>query len=427
MSRLRNVGMLAVGTAAGQVVSVLAAPLLARIYSPAEFGILAVFTAVAAIASVAVSLRLGLAVAVPSDDSEGIEVVLVGVMLVAVMAALAVVVVAVLGDWLSAVLGEPALRPLLAYLPLYLGAVGIFNMLNNWFARENRFAPVAALTTMRGVFVAALQYVLGVLRSGAAGLVAGHVAGSVVQAVGLLVASARAKDRMLVGSMSWSKVRQILARYRAFILYGTPQALVNAFNQSMPALVLTVTFGASIAGFYLMAHRLVSAPVSLVGRSVRQVIYPQLARAFERGVALRSAVRTTLAMSALAVPGAALIFFFGPPMFAWLLGAEWRVAGDFARWLILWLAVGFVNIPSVSLIPLLDMQRWHLVYEVVYLGARLGALLIGTQQNDVELGIILFSMVGVTFNVLLIFAPLQRLRAHERRSLQSPETAAEHP
>ncbi|HEX7000432.1 MAG TPA: oligosaccharide flippase family protein [Trueperaceae bacterium] len=414
MSRLRNVGMLAVGTAAGHVVSILAAPLLTRVYSPADFGLLAVFTAVTAIAGVAVSLRLGLAVAVPADNEEGIEIVLVGVMLVAVMAALAAILVALFGDQLSALLGEPRLRPLLAFLPLYLGSAGIFNMLNFWFARENRFGPVAALNTVRGVLVATAQYVLGVLRSGAAGLVAGHVAGPVVQAVGLLAVSSRIKDRMLVGTLDWRRVKVVLGKYRMFILYGTPQALVNAFNQSMPALVLTATFGASVAGFYLMAHRLVAAPVSLVGSSVRQVIYPQLARDFDRGVALRSATRTTLAMAALAVPAAAVIFVFGPALFAWLLGTEWRETGEFARWLIIWLAVGFVNIPSVSLIPLLDMQRWHLIYEVVYLGARLTALLIGTQQNDVRLGIILFAMVGAFFNVVLSFAPLLRLRSIER-------------
>ena len=119
-------------------------------------------------------------------------------------------------------------------------------------------------------------------------------------------------------------------------------------------------------------------------------------------------------MAALAVPAAAVIFVFGPALFAWLLGTEWRETGEFARWLIIWLAVGFVNIPSVSLIPLLNMQRWHLIYEVVYLGARLTALLIGTQQNDVRLGIILFAMVGAFFNVVLSFAPLLRLRSIER-------------
>ncbi len=409
MSRLRNVGMLAAGTAAGHVVSILAAPLLTRIYSPSDFGLLAVFTAAAAIASVAVTLRLGPAVAVPADDGEGVEVVLVGLILVAVMATIAAVIVALFGAQLAQLLGEPDLRPLLSYLPLYLGSVGIFNMLNYWFARETRFGPVAVLTTMRGVIVAVSQYVLGLLRSGAVGLVAGHVVGPVIQAAGLLVVTSRIKDRMVIDKITWQRVRAVLSRYRMFILYGTPQALVNALNQSMPALVLTVTFGASAAGFYLMAHRLVSAPVSLVGRSVRQVIYPQLARAHENGTALRSAVRTTFGMALLALPAAALVFAFGPSLFSWLLGPEWRVAGEFARWLILWLAVGFVNIPSVSLIPLLEMQRWHLAYEVVYLVARLTALLIGMGQDDLLLAVVLFAMVGVTFNLVLVVVPLRRL------------------
>ncbi len=411
MSRLRSVGMLAAGTAAAQVVSLVAAPLLTRLYSPAEFGLLAVFTSVVGVAAVVISLRLELAVPVPAEEDVAAEVVTAGIVVAAALAGVAAVLVAVLGDEMSAALSVPELAPHLRFVPVYLAAGGVFNMLNYWFARRDRFATVAVVSAVRSVAVAAAQAVLGLARSGGLGLIAGFALGPVVQAGGLLLAGARGRSPLPVLRLTWGGLAQVLRRFRPFVVFGTPQALVNALNQSLPAVVMTLAFSASVAGFYLMAHRLIAAPIGLLGRSVRQVIYPQLARALEEGSALRLAWRATFHMSLLALPAAAVVFVLGPGVFAWLLGPEWRVAGEYARYIALWLAMGFVNIPSVCLVPLLEMQRWHAGYEVVYLGARLTALLYGARVGDPMVGIVWFAMVGVAFNAVLVVVPLLRLRS----------------
>lgn len=410
MSRLRSVGLLAAGTATAQVVSLAVAPLLTRLYTPADFGLLAVFTSVVGVASVVVALRLELAVPVPPEEDAAAHVVLAGVLVVAVSSASAAVLVGLFGGALSGVLGEPDLEPLLRFAPLCLAAFGAYNMLNFWFARRERFPAIAAVNAVRAVVVAAAQSLSVASRAGALGLVAGFTLGPIVQALGLIAAMSR--DSPLRSTrITWAGLADVVRRFRSFVVFGTPQALVNALNQSLPALVMTLEFSASVAGFYLMAHRLVSAPVGLLGRSVRQVIYPQLARAYQEGAALPLAVRTTVQMAALALPAAAFLFVVGPSLFAWLLGPEWRVSGEYARYVALWLAVGFVNIPSVSLVPLLEMQRWHAGFEVVYLVARLGALLYGASVGDPEVGIAAFALVGVAFNAVLVFAPLMRLRS----------------
>src|SRR5690606_28645592 len=102
----------------------------------------------------------------------------------------------------------------------------------------------------------------------------------------------------------------------------------------------------------------------------------------------------------------AIVVLAGPTLFSWLRGSEWRTAGEFARFLVVWLAVAFVNIPSVSLIPLLEMQRWHASYEVIYLIARFLALVLGSRGGDAMGGIMWFAAVGVVFNLVLIYVPL---------------------
>lgn len=410
MLRLKNVGLLAAGTAVAQLVSFGVSPLLSRIYGPAEFGLLGVFVGIAAVAGVIVSLRLDLAVVVPEDDQDAKDVLVVGMLAVAAVTALTTVLIVLLGGALANALGEPDLAPLLAFLPLYLGATGVYQMFNYWSTRNSRFAPLAIVEAGRSVIVAALQVGLGLLGWGVRGLVFGQVTGPIVLALGVGTLTARRDAGLLRRKVSLNKAKEVVGRFSNFIIYGTPQALVNSLNQSLPALVLTVTFDAGIAGLYLMAHRLIAAPISLLGRSTRQVIYPQLSRALAEGTAFPSAVRTSALLAAIVVVPVLVVILAGPSLFAWLLGAQWRPAGEFARFLVIWLAVGFVNIPSVSLIPLLEMQRWHALYEVFYLIARLLALVLGARGGDPLEGIMWFAFVGVVFNLVLIYVPLRRLR-----------------
>ena len=264
MSRLRNVGLLAAGTAAAQVVNLAAAPLLTRLYTPAEFGLLAVFSSVASIASVTASLRLELAVPVPPDDEEAIEVVSAGFLAAIVISALSVGAVLVLGGWFASAVGEPGVRSLLWLLPVYLVASGLYHVLNYWFTRRDGFATVAAVNAVRAILTVVSQYLLGVARLGALGLVAGQTLSPVVQALGLLLAAPKVTGRMPFRRLSWRRFRAVLSRFRNYVVFGTPQALVNALNQSLPAIVMTIAFSPSVAGFYLMAHRLVAAPISVL-------------------------------------------------------------------------------------------------------------------------------------------------------------------
>src|SRR5262245_43618883 len=59
---LRNVSIMLSGAAAGQMVSILLSPVLTRLYSPQQFGVLSVYSALLAILVVVASLRYELTI-----------------------------------------------------------------------------------------------------------------------------------------------------------------------------------------------------------------------------------------------------------------------------------------------------------------------------------------------------------------------------
>lgn len=415
MSVVRNVGLLTGASAVRQAISLAAAPVIARLFLPAEFGVAGVFFAFAGVLGVVACLRLDLAIVVPESDDEASDVLIAAVVATALLVAVTAVLMALFGGGIARALGEPEVAVLLPYLPLYLGTLGAYQALEYWATRFERFGRVASAGLVRAAGTAGAQVAFGFARLASFGLVLGQVLGQVVGLVLLFVSTARRTSKLTKRRRSWPSVARVVGKYREFVVFGSSQALVNSVNQGMPAVVLTATFDASVAGLYLMAQRLVSAPVGLVGKSVRKVIYPRLSRALHEGDLFRLAGRATAGLAALAVVPAILAIWLAPAVFVWLLGEEWRTAGAFARYLVAWLAVGFVNIPSVSIVPLLDMQRWHAGYEVVYLLFRAAALVVGARTGDPILAIALFSGVGVLFNLVLIAVPLYRAWALTHR------------
>ena len=82
----RSVGILAGGTAAGQAIIVAASPILTRLYTPEDFGVLAVYASLLSILGVVASLRYELAIPLPESDEEAANVTVLSLVVVLGMA-----------------------------------------------------------------------------------------------------------------------------------------------------------------------------------------------------------------------------------------------------------------------------------------------------------------------------------------------------
>ncbi len=64
----RSVALVTTGTALGQGLVLVSAPLLTRLYTPTDFGVLAVYGSIVSLVAVAASLRYELAIALSRHD-----------------------------------------------------------------------------------------------------------------------------------------------------------------------------------------------------------------------------------------------------------------------------------------------------------------------------------------------------------------------
>ncbi|MTK63755.1 MAG: oligosaccharide flippase family protein [Methanobacterium sp.] len=328
---LKNVSIMLTGSAGGQMISILLSPVLTRLYSPQQFGILSAYSAILAMLVVISSLRYELALPLARGDEDAIN--------------LTVVCICALGITTAAVGAAVFLlpAPLLAALwpvPLDRGHATAYRMLlvSGYFClggyfialyfatRANAFRPIAKTRLAQGVIGPLTQIGLALLGGGAPALMIGSVVGQSAGTFGLFYTVMTGR-RALLRAVSWSRVVDMARRYIRFPLIGSWAALIDAIGgNQLLYLLITAHYSVRIAGFIFLAERIVSRPLAIVGASILHVFVGEAGQTAGAGPAkLRSRFYQVVSRQfALAAIWGIVTNVAGASMFPIVFGAEWN-------------------------------------------------------------------------------------------------------
>jgi O-antigen/teichoic acid export membrane protein len=157
----RHAMTLAAGTAFAQLLLVLAVPVLTRLYTPADYGALAVYSSTLTVLLVAASLRYETAIPLPDDEQVAGALLGLSVMLLVVLSMFVALLVWLAGDAFVAAVKAPALRPYLWLLPLGFFGAGMYQVLSYWAIRKREFGRIARTKLTQGIGQVVTQVGLG--------------------------------------------------------------------------------------------------------------------------------------------------------------------------------------------------------------------------------------------------------------------------
>jgi O-antigen/teichoic acid export membrane protein len=416
---VRNVALVSSGAAGAQLIAMAFAPVITRLYGPEEFGILGAFLAILAIVSPVAALSYPIAIVLPEEDREAAGIARLSARLSLGMAGLAGLVLIPAGGRLLELLRLGEIGRLIFLIPPAIVFSAWLQINQQWLIRRQRFRLKARADVIQSLAANAAKAGAGLLHPAASALVLITTLGRALHAF-LLSRGGRPADALRGEDPATPRpsLRRLARRYYDFPLYRAPQVLINAVSQSLPLLLLAAFFGPAAAGFYAICLKVLKLPSFLIGKSVQDVFYPKLAGAARSGGDPTGLiVKATLGLSAAGFLPYLAVVAFGPRLFTLAFGPEWAEAGAFSRWLALWMFSAFVNRPSVAAVPVLNMQGFFLVYEIVSVAWRLLALLVGFYLLKSEISaIMLYSLAGVSLNASLIYLTCRRGRGGGDRS-----------
>ena len=375
---------LAGGTAIGQLVVIIASPLISRIYSPAELGVLAVFVSFLAPAISVAALRYEVAIVIPRSDRVAVHLLWLSLLLVCFLVSLAAVVVLIAGHRLVSIAGVPALGPYLSLLPISMLGGGIYLVFSAWAIRRQRYSLIGRTRLIQQIWLVSLQSALGIASAGPLGLLVGD-------ALGRSAGSLTIVRSLFPGRSLWhSRPRRLASllavarRYRRFPMYSTGPALLNSFSLQLPVILLAGYYGSTTVGLFAIGNRVLAGPLNLVGAAVSQVLLGSAARV-GAGNPLeleRLCRRTVLRLVQIGIVTVVPVAFVAPWAFSLVFGPEWHEAGVYVQLLAPMIFCQFAFGPLGTVLDVLERQDLHVYREIarivlmtaaVFIGASLGA------------------------------------------------------
>jgi len=402
---ISNVIKLIGATLFAQILSILASPIVTRLYDPEAYGLFAVFLSIIGIFGPLVCLRYNLAVMLPASDRDASSVLWISIISAIVLSLAFAPLLLIFGQDLEVLLNAPGLSRLLLFVPVTMFAFGIFQSLTAWLMRTGKFGRLSAAQMARSVGVVGVQITAGLagFATGGSLIVAalvGYIGGSATMGTVML----RNDSATLRAGFNWTAFRNGAQRYKKFPLYDTWSSLLTTVSWELPVFLLSSFFSVPVVGAYSLCFTVLQMPMSLVSSTLGQVFYPAAAAAKHIGesVLAHMVEEIVVRVFSLGIMPFAVLTVLGEPLFTIVFGSSWTEAGVFAQILAPSIFIIFLTSPISSIFSVLELQQISLVQNIVIIPFKITALVAGGVLGNPRIALALFSGVGVIYYSVIL-------------------------
>ncbi|WP_459943152.1 lipopolysaccharide biosynthesis protein [Deferrisoma palaeochoriense] len=410
-SAKRGILVLGGGTGLAQALGVLAAPLLARLYTPAEFGVYSVYLAVISVMMVVASFRYDLALLIPEEEGGAAALFVIALACVGLNSGgmLVGATVALKAGWWPD--GWPS--SLAIWVPLGVAGVGCAQVLIHWSVRGKAYERISG-----GKIAQAGAQLVGQVVGGSApgGLIIGDIIGRYVGCTVLVKGQVR-KLRLALRFVSMNDVKQAARDYARFPLVSTWGALLNAASLQLPVMIMAGAYGSGMVGQLGLASRVLSLPVSLLGQAIGQVFVGEASARLKGAPGGLLRLYNKLTRNVLIhciLPG--VLFFLGcPVLFRTVFGESWYEAGVYARILTPVVMGQLVLVPVAQVLNLIGRNGLYVVLEVMRFLVMVVVLVSFSRSGNAKNCVVAFSAVTTFVYVCMYCVHVVAIREFERQ------------
>ena len=416
---LRDVVAVATGIAAAQMIAMIFMPFLTRLYGPEAFGAMAAYVAMVNIITPLATLGYSNAIVMPDKDEDASAIIRLCLCCALVSIPATLTIIFLFQEKLIKSAAFETTPILLYFIPISLFLGALVSIADQTAIREGLFRLKASTYVASTLLMNIGRLIGGFLMPLGAVLIILYAIGDLINFLLLLAKSPKKGAFELRQWFGFSGIFKAAREQKDFALYRMPQSILNAATLGLPVLLLTDFFNISVAGQYSLAASALAAPLMLLGQSVGEVFYPKITRTIHSDPeqALQLLVKGTIALSLTAILPFGFVFFWGKELFVLVFGENWSTAGEYARWISIWMGFTLASRASVASLPGLKMQSYLLIQEVLALFMRTGALYLGFKyfQSDI-IAIELFSLVGIFLNLLFILVSVIAMQSLIKRT-----------
>lgn len=390
----KNVVILIVGTVIAQAIPLAISPILTRLFTPEEFGLFALYFSISQIICVFITGRYESAIILPQKDEDAINIVALSILITFLVSFCCLIFILFFNLFFKDIIHNSDIGRYLLLIPATVFSIGIYNTFNLWLNRKQHFKSISEGKISRSVVSSALSVGFGFTVLKAGGLIIADTIGQFMAGIYVLFKSLK-YDKEKISSISKHKMIDQARRYVQFPKYNVVSSLFEKGAGQIPVIMLTSFFGGSITGFFSLSQRVIAAPSSLIGVSIKDVFRQQASLEYnEKGDCYDTFINLFKLLLLIAIIPFTILLIFAPFIFSFIFGTEWRVAGEYAQIMTVMFFLSFIVSPLSNMFIIAEKQNIDLIIQIILFAFVCFSFIVGYHLfNHPKVAILLYTII----------------------------------
>lgn len=327
-----DIFILSSGSLISQIIKIFSQPIASRIYTPAQFGIIALISELSSMFNSITSFQYELCIVSADTDEEADKLTGMCFYLLLFTSALFFLGLFIFNRFSPETYSSAG--PLIYFSVVLFFFVGLANILRYYNNRYSQYKLMSYVVILSSVVYAVLKIGLGLLGAGVFGLL---FATLIVDVVGVRKRSKTLlENKSRVFRVKPAEIKQLLIKYIAQPLAHTPGMFLLSYSFSViPIFMMSLYGDLSYIGYYSQTTAILVLPLTLICNNVSSIFFKNACVEMNTTGCFKNAFKTTsIFLLAIALPPFLLLYWLAPWAFGFFFGEQWVTSGLYARLLI---------------------------------------------------------------------------------------------
>jgi len=353
----KNMAVLASGAVVARVIGLASIPLLTRIYTPENFGVLSVFMATLAMISPFATLRYSVAIPLLRNHAIAANLLAITIVILCLVSILSLIIFSFFSIEIFQMLSLDNMIEYWWIFPIAIFGSGLYEILKSWFIRQKNFKILAKTDIYVAFSGSIIKIGMGLIGYKSMGLLIGGAFVGLIGSAALLLKSYNSL-KVYKKFLRLSRIRLLFLHYSEYPKYRLPSQFLLVLSIQAPFLMLTSFFGTEVVGQFSLALMVLNTPIALLGSSMGQAYYAEIAKIGKKqpSAILQITKDVVKKLFLFSLAPFFLLLLMAPLLFSWIFGEVWYMAGEFARALSVYLVAAFISAPLVNVFSVFEKQ-----------------------------------------------------------------------
>lgn len=325
----KAVTFIGLGVALAQLINISIMPVLARLYSPSNFGNLAVYLAIVTSVTPIVSGKYELAIVIEKSNKNSIQLLHIALWFIATVTLLTIGLVLSFSEIMIELTNAHSLGLWLYLTPLSLAVFGLVTPFNCLANRHKEYQVISVSKVLMALIASASAVGFGLFGINQ-GLIISNLLGSIAICVWLIY---RYRTNLNIKEIKWnSRKSYLFQKYKSLPIFNATSSFLDGFTSALPILLLSRYFSSEIVGYYALMLRVSMVPFGFFSFAVSQVNLKKVAELTNQNLKVTPyLLKISLVLIICVVPAFFFLSLVAQPLFSWVFGSEWIFAGMYLQ------------------------------------------------------------------------------------------------